>query len=81
MTDIDRVSQSIGKRYFGNCHETATRPGDPAVDDLLACDPEPEGTSPKARRTRTSNIERPSRKGPGETGPGTMSVNRPVPRA
>ena len=67
MTDIDRLLQSIGKRCFRNCHETATKLGDSfAVDDLLACDPKLEGTSPKAQRTRVSKIKRLIREGLGK---------------
>ena len=59
MTDVDRLLQSIGERCFRNRYETAARLGDSfAVDDLLVCDPELEGTSPKARRTRVSMIKR-----------------------
>ncbi len=59
MTDIDRLLRSIGKRCFRNCHDTATRLGDSFdVDDLLACDPELEGTSLKAQRARASKIRR-----------------------
>ena len=67
MTDIDRLLQSVGKRCFRNCHETATKLGDSfAVDDLLGCDPDLEGTSPKAQRTRVSTIKRLVREGLGK---------------
>ena len=64
MTDVDRLLQSIGKRCFSNCHETAARRGDSfSVEDLLACDPELEGTSPRAQKSRVSTIKRLVREG------------------
>ena len=66
MTDVDRLLQSIGKRCFRNCYETAAKLGDSfSTDDLLVCDPELEGTSLKARRTRVSKIKRLVREGLG----------------
>ena len=68
MTDVDRLLQSIGKRCFRNCCETAARLGSSfSVDDLLVCDPELEGTSLKARRTRVSKIKRLIGEGLGKT--------------
>ena len=62
--DVDRLLQSIGKRCFRNCHDTAIRRGDAFdVHDLLACDPALEGTSPKAQATRVSKIKKLVREG------------------
>jgi len=62
-----RLLQSVGKRCFKSCYETACRLGDSfSIDDLLKCDPKLEGTSPKAQSTRVSKIKRLIREGWGE---------------
>ena len=82
MTDVDRLLQSIGKRCFWNCHETAARRGDSfSVEDLLACDPELEGTSPRAQRTRVSKIKRLVREGLEEAALALCRQGRTEPRA
>ena len=57
--NVDRLLKSIGKRCFRNCYLTAVRRGDAFdVCDLLACDPDLEGKSPKAHATRVSKIRK-----------------------
>ena len=65
---IDRMLNSIGKRTFVRCHDTATRRGDSfTVDDMLHCDPDLEGTRPTAQATRASKIRTLIREGLGHT--------------
>ena len=64
MTNIDRLVQSIGKRCFRNCYETAVRRGENFdVQDLLRCDPALKDTEPSGQRTRVSCMRRLVREG------------------
>ena len=61
---IKRLLKSVGKRCYRNCYSTAVRLGDTfKVEHLLECDPDLEGTSIKAQRTRCSKIRRLVREG------------------
>ena len=64
MTDIDRLLQSIGKRCFRNCYETAVRRGENFdAQDLLRCDPELKDTAPGGQRIGVNCIKRLVREG------------------
>ena len=77
MTDIDRLLQSIGKRSFLNCYETAGRRGEEfGIADMLRCDPALRGLSPKAHSTRASGIRRLFREGRAEQAVARCQIRR-----
>ena len=64
MTNVDRLLQSIGKRCFRNCYETAIRRGENFdAYDLVRCDPVLKGSAPGGQRIRINSIKRLVREG------------------